>query len=284
MNYILFVYLAIYILVIVATVRKLRDILKNPEKYQEDDMDRLADERIKKKKHFGFFKSLSHQYAFVPLFMSFAFSGVGAILIRTTIKLVAGNNNLIIPETWLISAIALLFINFSFGMVVVPMHIKNSFFAVAMDEMGSTRYRTWKNGYIMFLISFVLLFPFCGLAANNYVYYDLDGITSSRYFEFGETYTAYEDITAVEIYHRYDSDNELTLGYTVTLSDGKTFDMVPNDLFNRDIYKLHKMFEKKAQCTPKITPLTDEVRDELKEYMSPERLEEIEYVFEGFHK
>ena len=284
MNYILFVYFAIYILVIVATARKLRDILKNPDKYQEDDMDRLADERIKKKKHFGFFKSLSHQYAFVPLFMSFAFSGIGAILIRTTIKLVAGNNNLIIPETWLISAVALLFINFSFGMVVVPMHIKNSFFAVAMDEMGATRYRTWKSGYIMFLISFILLFPFCGLAANNYVYYDADGITSSRYFELGETYKAYEDVTAVEIYHRYDSDNELTFGYTVTLSDGKTFDMVPSDLFSGDIYKLHKMFEKKAQCIPKITPLTDEVRDELKEYVSPERLEEIEYVFDGFHK
>ena len=109
-------------------------------------------------------------------------------------------------------------------------------------------------------------------------------VVKAEYTYGGETYTAYEDITAVEIYHRYDGDNELTLGYTVTLSDGKTFDMVPNDLFNRDIYKLHKMFEKKAQCTPKITPLTDEVRDELKEYMSPERLEEIEYVFEGFHK
>lgn len=284
MNTVLYIFLIFYIVVIILTAHKLSDIIKNPEKYREDDMDRLADERIKKKKHFGFFQSLSHQYAFVPLFMSFAFSGIGALIIRLIIKLVAGDNNLIIPDTWIISGLALLFINFSFGMVIVPMHIKNSFFAVAMDDiLGSSRYRTWKQGYIWFLVSFVLLFPFCGFSANNYLYYDVDGITSSRYFELGETYTAYEDIETVKIYYYYDDDNELCLEYRVLLSDGKMFDMTPTNFCNEDTYNLHRMIEQKAKCEPEVMPLTDEEILYMRKTLTDERIEWIEYIFEGFH-
>ena len=284
MNAIVIIFLFMYIIGIVAIVNKLRDVLENPDKYLEYNMEQLAEERIRNTPYCRFFKSLSHQYAFVPFFMAFVLTAFGGVIVYLTIRVVAWGNNLILPGTWLISVIALFFINLFFGMLIIPMHIKNSFFAVATDGMfGLTRYDNWRNGYIGLLVSFVLLFPFCGLSANNYIYYDENGITSSRYFELDETYTDYDDINEVRIYYYHNKKDSLYLKYELVLADGKNIDITTSDYYDENTLNIHKMLEKTGKCNVDVMPLTEDELIYLQDKLSKERYDLIIYIFEGFH-
>ena len=100
MNAIVIIFLFMYIIGIVAIVNKLRDVLENPDKYLEYNMEQLAEERIRNTPYCRFYKSLSHQYAFVPFFMAFVLTAFGGVIVYLTIRVVAWGNNLILPGTW----------------------------------------------------------------------------------------------------------------------------------------------------------------------------------------
>ena len=172
-----------------------RDILKNPHKYQETALENKAYQEERKKKHCWFFKSLSHQYSFVSFPVCLLLAVLSAAVLYGIFKLIAGNSTMITPGPRLLGVIAMVFLNIDLGTVILPLHIKTTFFAVAVkDAFNGSRYSIWKKSYITLLIFFAITFPLYALSANHYIFYDHHGVTASGFFEITETYTAYEDI------------------------------------------------------------------------------------------
>ena len=286
MNIIILVSLTlIYIALTVAISLKLRDILKHPEKYEELELENRAYKRMRERKHFAFFQSLSHQYSFVTILFWIAICILSAALIYGILRLIAWDNELIFPGTALIGVIGMMFTGITVGMVIIPLHIKTTFFAVAVDGMfDGERYDIWKKAYISLLIFFALTFPFFILSSNNYIYYNDIGITSSAYFQLGEIYTAYEDIEEVRIYAHHDNDGDASaLKYEIKLSDGKILDICTNNYFNERTLDVHKKIEAQSDCKVNIEPLTDEDIAYLTKKLSKEKMEIVSYIFEGLH-
>lgn len=283
MNAIVLVFLFVYILVIALIAYKLRDIFKNPEKYTEKDIEAMADKLIKKTPYCKIFRSLSGQYVFVPYFIWLALTALETLILYLATRIIAWDNYLILPDTWLFSFSTLFFINI-FGMPIFCMHFKNSFFAVAVRGLlHYERYQIWKRGHIYFLIVFVLLFPICCLGTNNYIYYNDSGITSSDFFELGETFTDYNDIKEVEISYSYSYDNELYLKYELVLADGKTMDIATRHCYDENTLYIHKMLEKTGSCNVDIMPLTEEEIKYFQSELPKEQCDLTIYIFEGFH-
>jgi hypothetical protein len=209
-------------------------------------------------------------------------------LLKVFYRIIAGKNTLILADTWLAGACGMLFIMIPVIMAVIPLHIKTPFFAVVAEggSRDGTRYAAWKEGFIMLLIVFVIGFPFYGFAANNYIYYDDEGITSSAYFQLGETYTAYEDVTKVKISVYYDDGVIDSLSYKVTLSDGRTLEMSDGTklFFPETTVELHRNIEKYSNAEFEIEAPTEEDYANLSERLSEDKLENIKYVFEGDHQ
>ena len=110
MNAIFIIFAIIYVAGIVAISLKLRDIIKNKNKYMEPEGAELARTRRREKKYLRFFQSLSHQYigVLMPalLFSIFGITG----LLKVFYKIIAGDNTLILAETWLAGACGMMFI------------------------------------------------------------------------------------------------------------------------------------------------------------------------------
>lgn len=288
MNAIFIIFAIIYVVGIVAISLKLRDIIKNKDKYEEPEVAEMARTRRREKKSLRFFQSLSHQYivSLLPIWL-LSIAGTNGLL-KVFYRIIAGDNTLIIADTWLIGTIGMMFIMIPVIMAVIPLHIKTPFFAVVAEggSKDGTRYAAWKEGFIMLLIVFVIGFPFYGFAANNYIYYDDEGITSSAYFQLGETYTAYEDVTKVEISVYYDDGVIDSLSYRVTLSDGRTLEMSDGSrlFFPETTVELHRNIEKYSNAEFEIEPPTEEDYADLSEMLSEDKLENIKYVFEGDHQ
>ena len=215
-------------------------------------------------------------------------STVGAAaLLRLIYRIIAGENTLILAEAWLAGVIGAMFIMIAV-IAVIPLYIKTPFFAVIAlgSSNDGTRYSAWRDAFIMLIITFTIGFPFYGFSANNYIYYDDNGITSSAYFQPGETYTAYENITKVEICAHHNNDGELdALCYKVTLSDGRTIEMAGDSkiFYSESVFELHKKIESVSEAEFEITPLTNEDMTYLQERLSPERMEYVLYIFDGRH-
>jgi hypothetical protein len=288
MNAIFIIFAIIYVAGIVAISLKLRDIIKNKNKYMEPEVAELARTRRREKKYLRFFKSLSHQYigVLMPILL-LSIAGTN-VLLKVFYRIIAGDNTLIVADTWLAGTISMLFIMIPVIMAVFPLYIKTPFFAVVAEggSRDGTRYSAWKEGFIMLLIIFVIGFPFYGFAANNYIYYDDEGITSSAYFQLGETYTAYEDVTKVKISVYYDDGVIDSLSYRVTLSDGRTLEMSDSTklFFPETTVELHRNIEKYSNAEFEIEPPTEEDYANLSERLSEDKLENIKYVFEGDHQ
>jgi hypothetical protein len=288
MNAIFIIFAIIYVAGIVAISLKLRDIIKNKNKYMEPEVAELARKRRREKKYLRFFQSLSHQYivSLLPILLLSIFGITG--LLKVFYKIIAGENTLILADTWLAGACGMMFIMIPVIIAVIPLHIKTPFFAVVAEggSKDGTRYAAWKEGFIMLLITFVIGFPFYGFAANNYIYYDDEGITSSAYFQLGETYTAYEDVTKVKISVYYDDGVIDSLSYRVTLSDGRTLEMSDSTklFFPETTVELHRNIEKYSNAEFEIEAPTEEDYANLSERLSEDKLENIKYVFEGDHQ
>ena len=299
---ILIVYAIIYIAIIFVLSIRLKDISINPEKYEDYELVAQAKEKERNTPYCKFFKSLSHQYmmVFFPIWILLA--AVGNIILLLSHKAISGSNEYITTDGAIIGIIPMFFILLIFTFFIMQ-HIKTPYFVIATEDVwvsdgrakkyfviatgdvwvSDGRAKNLKISYILLLIFFVVGFPFYALSANSYVYYNEEGITSSRYFELGETYTDYDDIQETNIYYGYNSDDELYLYYEVVLSDGKVMNLITSNLFTEDTLNIHKMLEQNTNCTPNITPLTSKEIDYLYEHLSEERAKYIIYIFEGFH-
>jgi len=286
MNIALFIFrVFIYLVSIILIALKLRNILKNPHKYEETDLEDRANERIRKKRFCRFFQSLSHQYSMVFLLFFGGLLALNDALIYINIRIIAQDNMYILPSTRWIGVLAMLFLNIIFGMVIVPLKIKTTFFAVAVRDMfNGSRYDIWKKGYIMFLVLFIIAYPFFALSCNNYIYYNDNGITSSGYFEIGDTYTSYEDIEEIWISVHYDKQEQASsLNYKIK-SNGKLLELCTNDYFDEKTLDVHKKIEIRSNCNVNIEPLTEEDILYLTEELPKEQVDIIKYIFEGFHR
>lgn len=283
--------LIIYLVSCAAIGWKLYDVYQRPERYREIELADRALELQREKRAWFLFQNLSHQYSMVNFLFTLILT-VGAYGVTVACSyLTAGQDTVILLDTQIGGLIAMFFINITLGMVIVPLHIKTPFFAVSVDSMFNVdgRYATYRRGFTVLLISFALLFPFYGLGCNNYAHYSDTGITTSKYFQIGETYTAYDEIQEVIIYVHHDSSGKFdTLHYEIRLSDGRLFDV--NDVAGSSGHRLadttleiHKLIERRAHFTPTITPLTDSDLQYLST-CSVQQAVAIQYVFEGFHK
>ena len=287
MTAIAIIFMILYIVGIVLISLKLRDVLRNREKYEEKKLVRKAEAKARNKTHFTFFKSLSHQYSMVllPIWIVSIFACIGLLLVIYEIK--AGVGNLILSGTFMIGGLASLFIMIPTILSILPLYIKTPFFAIiASESSDGTRYGAWKEGFIMLLILFTVCFPFYGLAANNYIHYDEGGITTSMYFQLGESYTAYEDIKKVSISASSTSDGDVdSLTYEVTLSDGRAIDLMTKSLpyFSEEVVEIHKILEKYDDVEFEITPLTYSDMKYMKVNLSPYQMKNVEYIFGGKH-
>ena len=110
MTAIAIIFMILYIVGIVLISLKLRDVLRNREKYEEKELVKKADARKRNKEHLHFFKSLSHQYSMVllPVWLVSILACIGLLLVIYKIK--AGADSLILAGTFMIGGIASLFI------------------------------------------------------------------------------------------------------------------------------------------------------------------------------
>lgn len=287
MTAIAIIFMVLYVTGIALISLKLRDIMINREKYEEKKLVRKAEAKARNKTHFTFFKSLSHQYSMVllPILYVSILACIGLLLVIYEIK--AGVGNLILSGTFMIGGLASLFIMIPTILSILPLYIKTPFFAIiASESSDGTRYGAWKEGFIMLLILFTVCFPFYGLAANNYIHYDEGGITTSMYFQLGESYTAYEDIKNVSISASSTSDGDVdSLTYEVTLSDGRAIDLMTKSVpyFSEEVIEIHKILEKYDDVEFEITPLTYSDMKYMKVNLSPYQMKNVEYIFEGKH-
>lgn len=288
MTAIAIIFMILYIVGIVLISLKLRDVLRNREKYEEKKLVRKAEAKARNKTHFTFFKSLSHQYSMVllPVWLVSIQACIGLLLVIYKIK--AGADSLILSGTFMIGGIASLFIMIPTILSILPLYIKTPFFAIIArsESTDGTRYGAWKESLIMLLVIFTVAFPFYGFAANNYIHYDEDGITTSMYFQLDETYTAYEDIKKVSISANSTSDGDVdSLTYEVTLSDGRAIDLMTKSVpyFSEEVIEIHKILEKYDDVEFEITPLTYSDMKYMKVNLSPYQMKNVEYIFGGKH-
>lgn len=287
MNPILIIFLVIYVVGIVAISLKLRDIIRDPEKYEDWELVKKASIKEQNTPHIKLFKSLSTQYAlFVNILGWFLWLPISYGILVLIHKIMAGESRLIMPGGAIAGIIPMLF----FGIILAPVvtyFIKTPFFAIAFEEAWcfGGRAKNIKVGFICLLVSFTLLFPFYGLSANCYVHFDSEGISSSKYFELEETYTPYEDVVKAKIWMYYEDEKPNTVYYEITLPNGVTLDIASvNTKVSEETLMLHKYLEEKGTCDVEVTPLTLSDMKYLQEHASPEKLEIIKYIFEGFHR
>jgi hypothetical protein len=198
----------------------------------------------------------------------------------------AGESELIMLGGTIAGIIPMQFLGI-FLTVIVAYFIKTPFFAIAIDDAWchGGRAKNIKVGFICLLVSFTLAFPFYGLSANCYVHFDSEGISSSKYFELGETYTPYEDVVKAKIWMYYENEEPEAVKYEITLPNGVTLDIASvNTKVSEETLMLHKYLEQKGYCEVEVTPLTPADIEYLEEHASPEKLEIIKYIFEGFHR
>lgn len=283
MHYLIFgLWVLIYLGGIVAISLKLRDIVKNPAKYEEEELEDEACRRSAKAKTF-FFKSLSHRYLCligIPFFV--AFPAVGWLVIKGCHHLLLGSNASLAADLSMIGVLAAEFLGIGF-MGVIPFHIRKPLFAVmTLDLFNGDRARRWKKAYIMILIMFILTVPFIGLSCTHYAGYNESGITTSGYFQVGETYTAYTDVTEAKVeLHRDENDRPTRVSYEVRLADGTFWNINSSDTCSRSTLTIHESLLA-AGCTVHFdSPLTETDIAYLRENYSAAAVERMVALFEG---
>lgn len=287
MTAIAIVFTILYVAGVALISLKLRDIMRNREKYSELDIYSMAIAREKEKKHLKSFQSLGHQYIVLTSPVWIISTILAIMLLRLMYRITAGTSTILLTESWLAGGIGALFILFPV-MGIISLYIKTPFFAVMSlaRNTGGTRYTSWKDEFIILLVTFTIGFPFYGFSANNYIYYDDEGITTSAYFQFDETYTAYEEITKVRILANHNEYKDLTsLSYYVTLADGREIEMAGDSkiFFSDSLLELHKKIEKHSSAEFEINPPTKEDMTYLDGRLSSDMKENIIYIFEGRH-
>lgn len=276
-----------YIATIIITIFKVKDIHKNPEKYEHQD---LIDETNKKyagkwDNFCGFFKSLSHQYGMITFVFNVIFVVIGTFIIIGVNKLYNTGEGSVFLGTQIIGSIGLLFLGMPLCMLIIPLAIKKPFFVVTTLDMFNTEYRPkiYFKGYLFFLILFIVTFPFITLSCNNYAYYDDNGIYHNRYFQIEEVFTSYDEIDKIEIYVSYEKGKISELNYDIYLNNGK-LDVnsanIRRKMFSENTIAIHNYVIEKGKCEFVITPLTEE---EINYFIAKYSTEDCMVIFEIFN-
>ena len=287
LNIVVFIlFVIIYVVTIVLTIFKIKDIHKNPEKYEHEDLINETNRKYANKwdKFSSFFKSLSHQYGMVNMLLCFIFVALGTIFIFSINKAYSQGEGYITLGTQLIGSIGLLFLGIPLCMIIIPLAIKKPFFVVTTLDMFNTDHRPkiYFKGYILFLVFFIITFPFITLSCNNYVYYDSNGIYSNRYFQIEEKFTSYEEITKIEIYLTYKEEKISGVHYDVYLNDGRFNINSPSGkkkIFADNTFAIHNYVINKSNCEFIITPLTEDDINFLVENYTNDDYQKILEVF-----
>ena len=287
----LVVFILIYFFVIIFIIFKIRDIILNPEKYDQKKLQKDAEDLIAYKPFCKFYKSLSHQYSSVGFLFTIILSVVCYFVIYFIQRLMCSEGTSIFLGTSFIGAMASFFLNIIIGMIIIPLSIKKPFFAVIVNDEFNVygRRNIYRRSYKLLLIFFIITFPFIYLSSNNYTYYTSEVIYSSRFFEIGERETSYSDIKEVEISIHHNNSGEVdTFEYFVKLDNDVSMNInKPNmgiKYFTKDVYKIHKYIEKKGNCPAIITPLNEVDIKFINDNLSQEKTEIVLYIFEGFHR
>lgn len=285
---VLIVLTMIYVLLVILTTIKLKDIKSNYKKYEERELIKKT-EIIYADKRYSFcrfFKSLSHQYSCVNFlfFMIIASLGIGIILLIN--RLYAGINEYIFMGTPLIGGLAFFFLSMPIGMGIIPLVIKKPFFVITTLELFNTDYRPkiYFKTYLMFLIFFIIAFPFVILSCNNYAYYTNSGVYTNKYFQVCETYTPYEDVSKVEIYVSHNNNNEITsLNYIIHINNNQSVNINSQNMgrkvFTDSVIDIHYYLVKSNNCEFIVTPLTEDDKAIYKTKVSNEDYENIIKIF-----
>ena len=276
-----------YIATIVFTIFKIKDIHRNPEKYEHQD---LIDETNRKyagkwDSFCGIFKSLSHQYGMITFIFTLIFVFIGTLIIVGVNKLYNTGEGSVFLGTQIIGSNGLLFLGMPLCMVIIPLAIKRPFFVVTTLDMFNTEYRPkiYFKGYLLFLIMFFITFPFITLSCNNYAYYDDNGIYYNRYFQIEEDFTSYEEIEKIEIYVSYEEGKISELNYDIYLNNGKLDVNSANfrrKMFTDNTISIHNYVLEKGDCEFVITPLTEE---EIEYFTKNYSSEDCTKIFEIFN-
>lgn len=282
------VFCFMYLLIIVATVLKIKDISDNPYKYEDQELVNRTNHKYKYKwdKYCRFYKSLSHQYSMVTFIFSGILTFIGSIIIWCINKMYVGSNGYIFLGTQLIGVIGLLFLSIPIGMCIIPLLIKKPFFVVTTLDMFNTKYRPkiYLKSYLSLLIIFILTFPFIVLSCNNYGYYDSEGIYVNKYFQVVEEYTSYKDVDTVEIYVNHDTDGNISsLDYVVYMNSGDEVNInSPNTgktVFAPSTIEIHQYLKNTNTCNFVVTDLTDDDIQMYKEKLSKEEFDVLVEIF-----
>ena len=151
MNLILIIFLIIYIVGIIAISLRLHDIIKNPDKYEDLELEARAADKVTNTKYCKFFKSLSHQYAciwFIPSFILFGL--LSYLALRLIHKIMAGESELIMLGGTIAGLVPVLFLGI-FLIFTIAYFIKTPFFAIAIDD-------AWCSGGRARNIKFIYVF------------------------------------------------------------------------------------------------------------------------------
>ncbi len=275
-----------YIAIIVFTIFKIKDIHRNPEKYEHQDLIEETNRKYAGKwdSFCGIFKSLSHQYGTITFIFVLIFVFVGTLIIVGVNKLYNTGEGSVFLGTQIIGSIGLLFLGMPLCMIIIPLAIKRPFFVVTTLDMFNTKYRPkiYFKGYLLFLIIFFIAFPFITLSCNNYAYYDYNGIYYNRYFQIEEVFTSYEEIEKIEIYVSYEKGKISELNYDIYLNNGK-LDVnsanIRRKMFSDNTISIHNYVLEKGECEFVITPLTEEEIEYFKKNYSSEDCAKIFEIF-----
>ena len=155
MNLILIIFLIIYVVGIIAISLRLHDIIKNPDKYEDLELEARAADKVRDTKYCGFFQSLSHQYGcilFIPSFILFEL--LSYLALRLIHKIMAGESELIMLGGTIAGLVPALFLGI-FLIFTIAYFIKTPFFAIAIDDAWCSggRARNIKVDFICLLVS-----------------------------------------------------------------------------------------------------------------------------------
>lgn len=229
------VFTFIYLIVLLYLILKLRDILSNPEKYNE------IKGWDKYRKSF-WYEPMSnyHNKWFAKNWLAPIVIGIpvwGIIIACFYFAAKAIQLYLLIPssailtfntDTMAIGITGIIFIAVCFEFWIsfnskLPIMIAATMSAFNSDERSTD----WKKLIVTFMIIFAVAFPFYVLSVDDYGYITNEKISYNEYLKFSETDFYFDEITQAETsFHADNNEQEFFFSYEISNSKGDRFDVL----------------------------------------------------------
>lgn len=218
-----------YIAFIAWNVYKLRDIAKNPQKYE------LVKGREHYRKSFwyesGYERYGKHYHAYLILGLPFAFLfPVLFWVFGDFIQKILFIPNDAIPLRTpgvLIGTIAAIFYGISLEQFVLFSINKPIFVAARLYFAGSNNYvKAWRNVFLWLLVLGILCLPIMAIGINAYSFADEEKIVTHGVLSLREKEIPYGTVISGETTYSYDRENDtFTFRYKIATSDGSELDV-----------------------------------------------------------